>query len=108
MILFNIYLYIYLLNFVKSLSSILHIFQTSLELAIKYDIRSEIVKLLLEAGAQPVMPKYIHESALIIASKQSSPLLSILVKFISDLKLLDLTDSEGKIYIYILERERSI
>ncbi|XP_012226601.2 putative leucine-rich repeat-containing protein DDB_G0290503 [Linepithema humile] len=68
---------------------------TSLELAIKYDIRSEIVKLLLEAGAQPVIPKCIRESALIIASKQSSPLLPMLIKYISDFKLLDLIDSEG-------------
>ncbi|XP_070157286.1 uncharacterized protein [Polyergus mexicanus] len=68
---------------------------TSLELAIKYDARSEIVKLLLKAGAQPVIPKYIHESALIIASKRSSPLLSMLIDQVSELKLLDQIDSEG-------------
>lgn len=68
---------------------------TSLELAIKYDARSEIVKLLLKAGAQPVIPKYIHESALIIASKRSSPLLSMLIDQVSESKLLDQIDSEG-------------
>lgn len=72
--------------------------QTSLELAIKYDAHEEIVKLLLKAGAQPVIPKYIHESALIIASKQSSPLLSMLIENISDSKLLDQIDSEGELY----------
>ncbi|XP_011259401.1 uncharacterized protein LOC105253222 [Camponotus floridanus] len=68
---------------------------TSLELAIKYDAHDEIVKLLLKAGAQPVIPKYIHESALIIASKQSSSLLSMLIEHVSDSKLLDQIDSEG-------------
>ncbi|KAG5329960.1 BCL3 protein, partial [Acromyrmex heyeri] len=68
---------------------------TSLELAIKYDVCSEIVKLLLDAGAQPVIPKSLHESAVIIASKRSSPLLSMLVSRISDPKLLDQIDSEG-------------
>ncbi|XP_072762477.1 uncharacterized protein [Anoplolepis gracilipes] len=68
---------------------------TSLELAIKYDARSEIVELLLKAGAQPVTSRYIHESALIIASKQSSPLLSMLIDHVSDSKLLDQIDSEG-------------
>ncbi|CAL1679235.1 unnamed protein product [Lasius platythorax] len=68
---------------------------TSLELAIKYDAHSEIVKLLLKAGAQPVIPKYIHESALIIASKRSSPMLSMLINQVSDPKLLDQIDSEG-------------
>lgn len=73
--------------------------QTSLELAIKYDAHSEIVKLLLKAGAQPVIPKYIHESALIIASKRSSPMLSMLINQVSDPKLLDQIDSEGKIIL---------
>ncbi|KAG5314926.1 BCL3 protein, partial [Acromyrmex insinuator] len=68
---------------------------TSLELAIKYDVCSEIVKLLLDTGAQPVIPKSLHESAVIIASKRSSPLLSMLVSRISDPKLLDQIDSEG-------------
>ncbi|XP_018374147.1 PREDICTED: uncharacterized protein LOC108768269 isoform X2 [Trachymyrmex cornetzi] len=68
---------------------------TSLELAIKYDVCSEIVKLLLDAGAQPVIPKSLHESAVIMASKRSSPLLSMLVSRISDPKLLDQIDSEG-------------
>ncbi|EZA58638.1 B-cell lymphoma 3 protein-like protein [Ooceraea biroi] len=69
--------------------------ETSLELAIKYDICSEIVKVLLEAGAQPVLPKHTHESAVIIASKQSSPLLPMLISQVSNSKLLDQIDSEG-------------
>lgn len=73
------------------------ILQTSLELAIKYDVRSEIVKVLLQAGAQPVIRKPAHESALIIAAKQSSALLPRLVNHVKDLKLLDQVDSEGKI-----------
>lgn len=76
------------------------ILQTSLELAIKYDAHDEIVKFLLKAGAQPVIPKKIHESALIIASKQSSPLLSMLIEQVSDSKLLDQVDSEGELYYY--------
>lgn len=75
----------------------IHIFQTSLELAIKYDVCKEIVQVLLDAGAQPVVPIYLHESALIIASKQSSPLLPMLVKRVSNHKLLDQIDSEGEI-----------
>ncbi|XP_020286726.1 uncharacterized protein LOC109856162 [Pseudomyrmex gracilis] len=68
---------------------------TSLELAIKYDVCKEIVQVLLDAGAQPVVPIYLRESALIIASKQSSPLLPMLVKRVSNHKLLDQVDSEG-------------
>lgn len=45
-----------------------------------------------------MIPKYIHESALIIASKQSSPLLSMLIEHVSDSKLLDQIDSEGELY----------
>lgn len=78
--------------------------QTSLELAIKYDARSEIVKLLLKAGAQPVIPKYIHESALIIASKRSSPLLSMLIDQVSESKLLDQIDSEGEIILMLCKK----
>ncbi|XP_012523906.1 uncharacterized protein LOC105829526 [Monomorium pharaonis] len=68
---------------------------TSLELAIKYDACSKVVKLLLDAGAQPVIPRSIHESAVIIASKQSSPLLPMLISRVSDAKLLNQVDSEG-------------
>ncbi|XP_011633951.1 uncharacterized protein LOC105425089 [Pogonomyrmex barbatus] len=68
---------------------------TSLELAISYDVCSEIVNLLLEAGAQPVILKSIHESALIIASKHSSPYLLTLISRITDSKLLDQIDLEG-------------
>lgn len=76
---------------------VLLILQTSLELAIKYDICSDIVKFLLQSGAQPVKMQPLHESALIIAAKQSSRLLPELVNYISNPKLLDLVDSEGKI-----------
>ncbi|XP_071570098.1 uncharacterized protein [Temnothorax nylanderi] len=68
---------------------------TSLELAIKYDACSEIVKLLLDAGAQPVISRSIHESAVIIASKQSSPMLPMLVSRVSNSDLLDQIDSDG-------------
>ncbi|XP_032684876.1 uncharacterized protein LOC116850561 [Odontomachus brunneus] len=68
---------------------------TSLELAIKYDVRGDIVKLLLQSGAQPVRMQPLHESALIIAAKQSSTLLPMLVNYVSDPKLLDQVDSEG-------------
>ncbi|XP_024893090.1 uncharacterized protein LOC112468223 isoform X4 [Temnothorax curvispinosus] len=68
---------------------------TSLELAIKYDACSEIVKLLLDAGAQPVISRSIHESAVIIASKQSSPMLPMLVSRVSNSDLLNQIDSDG-------------
>jgi len=55
------------------------------------------VTLLLEAKAQPILPKHVHESALIIASKQSSPLLSMLISRVLNAELLDQVDSEGKI-----------
>lgn len=71
-----------------------------MELAIKYDVCSEIVKLLLDAGAQPATAS-IRESAVIIASKQSSSLLSMLVKHVSESKLLDQIDLNGKIIIYM-------
>ncbi|KAL0106430.1 hypothetical protein PUN28_016268 [Cardiocondyla obscurior] len=68
---------------------------TSLELAIKYDVCHEIVQLLLDSGAQPVTPKSLHESAVIIASKQSSSMLSMLISRVLSPKLLDQIDSDG-------------
>ncbi|XP_025988941.1 uncharacterized protein LOC105207914 isoform X3 [Solenopsis invicta] len=75
---------------------------TSLELAIKYDACSGIVKLLLDAGAQPV--RSIHESAVIIASKQSSSLLPMLISRVSDPKLFNQFDSEGFAAIHYCSR----
>ncbi|EFN85267.1 B-cell lymphoma 3-encoded protein-like protein [Harpegnathos saltator] len=69
--------------------------ETSLELAIKYDVRGDIVKLLLQSGAQPVILQSLRESALIIAAKRSSALLAMLVNHVSSPKLLDQVDSEG-------------
>ncbi|XP_011864643.1 PREDICTED: uncharacterized protein LOC105560283 isoform X3 [Vollenhovia emeryi] len=69
--------------------------ETSLELAIKYNVSNEIVKLLLNAGAQPVLRRALHESAVIIASKKSSPLLPMLISRVTDSRLLDEIDSDG-------------
>ncbi|XP_043663473.1 putative uncharacterized protein DDB_G0282133 [Vespula pensylvanica] len=68
---------------------------TSLELAVKYNVSTEIVKLLLKAGANPVSLKPVHESALIIASKTNFPLLPELVKHVSCIKLLNNMDFTG-------------
>ncbi|XP_014474672.1 PREDICTED: uncharacterized protein LOC106744425 isoform X2 [Dinoponera quadriceps] len=67
---------------------------TSLELAIKYDMRGDIVKLLLQSGAQPVILQPLRESALIIAAKQSSALLPMLVNHVPNPKLLNQVDAE--------------
>lgn len=68
---------------------------TSLELAIKHNTCAEIVKLLLEAGANPVSFQVIHDSALILASKENSPLLSELIKYAPSSKQLDYFDFTG-------------
>lgn len=92
-----------LFNFKKyDTQIILYVPQTSLELAIKYDACSGIVKLLLDAGAQPV--RSIHESAVIIASKQSSSLLPMLISRVSDPKLFNQFDSEGFAAIHYCSR----
>lgn len=70
--------------------------QTSLELAVKHNVSTEIVKLLLKAGANPVSLKPVHESALIIASKTNFSLLPELVKHVSCTKLLNNVDFTGK------------
>ncbi|XP_014237360.1 uncharacterized protein LOC106659353 [Trichogramma pretiosum] len=56
--------------------------KTSLEIAIEYDINPKIIKVLLKAGAQPVQSKPSHDSAMIIAAKNSSKNLPILCKYI--------------------------
>lgn len=68
---------------------------TSLELAIKYNTCAEIVKVLLEAGANPVSFQVIHDSALILASKENSPLLSELIQYAPSNKQLDYFDFTG-------------
>ncbi|XP_015176794.1 PREDICTED: putative uncharacterized protein DDB_G0282499 isoform X2 [Polistes dominula] len=68
---------------------------TSLELAIKHNVSPEIVKLLLEYGANPVSSKQIHESALIIASKESYILLPEIIKHVTSVELLNNVDCMG-------------
>lgn len=65
-------------------------------MAIKHNVSIEIVKLLLKAGANPVSPNPIHETALIIASKQNFSLLPELVQHVSCNELLNNIDSAGK------------
>ncbi|XP_033221669.1 uncharacterized protein LOC117175928 [Belonocnema kinseyi] len=55
--------------------------KTSLELALKTDAGPDIVNALLEAGANPTSEETGHDSALIIASKNSSPLLPELLRY---------------------------
>lgn len=68
---------------------------TSLELAVKHNVSTEIVKLLLEYGANPVSSKQIHESALIIASKKNYILLPELIKHVTSVELLNNVDCMG-------------
>ncbi|XP_017756247.1 PREDICTED: uncharacterized protein LOC108548005 [Eufriesea mexicana] len=68
---------------------------TSLELAIKFDVSKNIVKLLLEAGAKPVLSDLLHDSAVILASKLSSPFLVDLLNYVTEPKLLNHVDLSG-------------
>ncbi|KZC14562.1 DNA-binding protein Ets97D [Dufourea novaeangliae] len=68
---------------------------TCLELAVKSNASKEIVQLLLETGAKPVSLEPIHESAIIIASKLSSPLLPMLLQHVENCVLLNKVDSIG-------------
>ncbi|PBC30188.1 DNA-binding protein Ets97D [Apis cerana cerana] len=68
---------------------------TSLELAIKCNASNDIVDLLLKAGAKPISLELLHESAVIIASKQSSPFLLLLLNYVIDPQLLNRVDSLG-------------
>ncbi|XP_043498086.1 probable serine/threonine-protein kinase ndrD [Polistes fuscatus] len=68
---------------------------TSLELAVKHDVSNEIVKLLLENGANPVSSKQIHESALIIASKKNHILLPELIRYVTSIESLNNVDCMG-------------
>nr|XP_034190339.1 GATA zinc finger domain-containing protein 7-like [Osmia lignaria] len=69
--------------------------ETCLELAIKWNASEDIVKLLLKNGANPVSSELLHDSAILLASKCSSPLLPDLVKCVTDSKLLNQVDSLG-------------
>lgn len=71
--------------------------KTSLELAVKHEVNPQIIKILLDAGAEPVSLKSRHDTALILASKNSSKILSLLIKNIneSNKSLVNAKDSEG-------------
>lgn len=72
-------------------------YKTSLELALEFEVNPQIVKILLDAGAQPVSSKLRHDSALILAARKSSKILSELIKNInpSNRSLINAKDSEG-------------
>ncbi|XP_076652054.1 uncharacterized protein LOC143358644 [Halictus rubicundus] len=69
--------------------------KTCLELAIQTCASEPIVKLLLDAGATPISSKPLHESAIMIACKMSSPLLPLLLQHVKDHELLNKVDSTG-------------
>lgn len=61
------------------------------------DADPEIVRELLEAGANPTSDEVGYDSALIIASKNSSPLLPLLTKYTSKASL-NCMDVEGILF----------
>ncbi|XP_078042757.1 uncharacterized protein LOC144473070 [Augochlora pura] len=69
--------------------------KTCLELAIQSSASENVVKLLLEAGAKPVSLEPLHESAVLIACKLSSPLLLIMIQYVKDHELLNKVDEHG-------------
>lgn len=69
--------------------------RTSLELAIMNEASKDIVKLLLEAGAKPISSELVHDSAVLLACKQSSPFLSYLLSYVTEPELLNREDSTG-------------
>ncbi|XP_050596619.1 uncharacterized protein LOC126925293 isoform X2 [Bombus affinis] len=69
--------------------------RTSLELAIINETSKDIVKLLLEAGAKPILSELVHDSAVLLACKQSSPFLSYLLSYVTEPELLNREDSTG-------------
>ena len=73
-------------------------FQTSLEIAVENEIDPQIVKILLEEGAQPVALKSMHDSAFILASKKAPKYIPLLSKYINEENKIgiNLTGSEGK------------
>ncbi|XP_008205640.1 uncharacterized protein LOC100114518 [Nasonia vitripennis] len=84
--------------------------KTSLELAVEFEMDSQIVKILLDAGAQPVSFKPIHDSAVIIAAKTSSKILHLLLKYItrSNRSLLNRRNSEGLAVIHYLAQNGNL
>ena len=66
-----------------------------LELAVKTKTSRELVHVLLQAGAKPVSTELVHDSAVLLASKLSSPLLPDLLMHVTDSKLLNQVDSAG-------------
>lgn len=72
-------------------------FKTSLELAIEFEVNPQIVKILLNAGAKPVSSKLRHDSALILAARTSSKMISLLIRSIneSNYSLMNAKDSDG-------------
>ncbi|XP_076683683.1 uncharacterized protein LOC143376834 [Andrena cerasifolii] len=66
-----------------------------LELAVKSKASRELVHVLLQAGAKPVSTELLHDSAVLLASKLSSPLLPDLLIHVTDSKLLNQVDSAG-------------
>nr|XP_033337316.1 uncharacterized protein LOC117226764 [Megalopta genalis]XP_033337317.1 uncharacterized protein LOC117226764 [Megalopta genalis]XP_033337318.1 uncharacterized protein LOC117226764 [Megalopta genalis] len=70
-------------------------YKTCLELAIQSNASEDMVKLLLEAGATPVSLEPLHESAIIIACKLCSPLLFIMLQYVTNHELLNKVDEHG-------------
>ncbi|CAD1477449.1 unnamed protein product [Heterotrigona itama] len=68
---------------------------TSLELAVQHNASESIVNLLLETGAKPISSELICDSAVLLASKQSSPLLPLLLNYVTEPQLLNREDSLG-------------
>lgn len=56
--------------------------------------------MLLQAGAKPISTQLLRESAVILASKLSSPLLPCLLQYVTDCKLLNQMDSDGKDFTF--------
>ncbi|XP_043289518.1 uncharacterized protein [Venturia canescens] len=69
--------------------------ETSLELAIRHDASPKIVKLLLDAGAEPTAEESGHDTALLIACKKSNASLVELVGRVKSCESLNSYDSEG-------------
>lgn len=67
----------------------------------------DIVKLLLEAGAKPILSELVHDSAVLLACKQSSPFLSYLLRYVTESELLNREDSTGKAYTKIKNKKIS-
>lgn len=73
-------------------------------MAVELEIGSQITKILLENGAEPVSSKTIHDSAVILAAKKSSRVLPMLLDHInhSQKHLLNAKNSEGTSLIYFI------